>query len=740
MLKKNNFGGYLINTLKTMVLDPVLIYTVLIMMTVMYHYRSSLTLIYGLSTLFLGSLIFKLFKFIEKHKFVGSIVYIILFGIIILFTNIFIDRGRATYPISFGIWFLTPQDALDYSKWYTLAMYLLFMFFMTSVIYYFTRIRYRIFMNFLIFIIPFAIYGKEYEKMPTVFVMLLAIGYIVIMINCRQISEDNSIKIIGKANVWKSVAVYIVIFASISAVIPKPTIKADREVLEELISADELTDRLLAAVNVFRDTSSSTQFQSLTDETILYFVSSSDDLRLKTLTFSSYNYKTDEWSVNDDDTKFDYTSDDRSIEFPKTWDILDAISIAAQKDKNFSEKYGLENFNTNNIVPSQIKEVKLYTVGQKAQYAPIPSGATKLIDTTYDKTIAVIRSGLLYCADNYFSSNETFTFEYCEDSFFDNEENKRLVDLMSRDDYYDLIYDAAYILAYNDDAGYEILSDDYWESQNFDEIYLDYGKNGKIYNLANEITSGIDNDYDKAKAIESYFSINNYIYDLNYKKSKGENAENFIFETKRGVCYEYATAMVLLARAAGIPARYAEGYNMYEKYDNSRLNTNYVIKSKAAHGFPELYIRGAGWISFEPTVSNMMAEEPTTTASTSLSHAGLFLIFATILFLVILKIYPIIVHRMFLIKIDHLENDEAVITTVKRIYNLCKLSSNLTVHEAVNAILIKYNVDIIFTAELFDKIVYGEQTATIEEKNKAVEEYMIVYRAQKEEKKTKLKH
>ena len=67
------------------------------------------------------------------------------------------------------------------------AFYLLFVLFMGSVIYYFTRVRYRIFMNFLIFIIPFSIYGKEYEKMPTLFIILLAVGYILLMVYYRQL-------------------------------------------------------------------------------------------------------------------------------------------------------------------------------------------------------------------------------------------------------------------------------------------------------------------------------------------------------------------------------------------------------------------------------------------------------------------------------------------------------------------------------------------------------------------------
>ena len=135
----------------------------------------------------------------------------------------------------------------------------------------------------------------------------------------------------------------------------------------------------------------------------------------------------------------------------------------------------------------------------------------------------------------------------------------------------------------------------------------DYGNSEKILKLAEEITGGLSSDYDKARAIEQYFYLNDFVYDLNYVKSSMENVENFLFHTKRGVCYEYATSMVLLARAAGIPARYCEGFNMSKKSINEKYGTNYRITTMDSHGFPELYIEGFGWMSFEPTVTDSVA-------------------------------------------------------------------------------------------------------------------------------------
>ncbi|MFC7406643.1 DUF3488 and transglutaminase-like domain-containing protein [Georgenia alba] len=67
--------------------------------------------------------------------------------------------------------------------------------------------------------------------------------------------------------------------------------------------------------------------------------------------------------------------------------------------------------------------------------------------------------------------------------------------------------------------------------------------------------------------------------------------------TKVGYCTHYATAMVMMARAAGIPARLALGFLPGAEQDDG----SYVVVAADAHAWPELYISGLGWTRFEPT-------------------------------------------------------------------------------------------------------------------------------------------
>ncbi|NOX20164.1 MAG: DUF3488 domain-containing transglutaminase family protein [Nitrospirae bacterium] len=117
--------------------------------------------------------------------------------------------------------------------------------------------------------------------------------------------------------------------------------------------------------------------------------------------------------------------------------------------------------------------------------------------------------------------------------------------------------------------------------------------------LARKITRGLKDKQMKAQAIKNYL-IKNYTYTLNVKDPEGVNPiENFLFNTKKGYCEHYASAMVMLLRAVGIPARVVSGYlgGEYNKYGGY-----YIVRQKDAHTWVEASIDG-NWVRFDPTPS-----------------------------------------------------------------------------------------------------------------------------------------
>jgi len=145
---------------------------------------------------------------------------------------------------------------------------------------------------------------------------------------------------------------------------------------------------------------------------------------------------------------------------------------------------------------------------------------------------------------------------------------------------------------------------------NIQEHYLDLPNEvpERVHQLARQITKEIDNPYDKAKAIESYLRTN-YPYDLEVPPPPEDKdvADYFLFDLKKGYCDYYATAMVVLARSSGLPARFVSGYSP-GSYD--ALNAQYVVRKLNAHSWPEVYFPEIGWIEFEPTGSEPEIEHP----------------------------------------------------------------------------------------------------------------------------------
>ena len=737
MQKNNNrFREFILKT----VCDPVLIYTVIIMMSIMYHYKSEHTVIYGIVSFVVAGLSFRFFDYMKTHKFTGTIGYIALFLIFLYAVGFVQQKGENSYPLSFGVWFLTPQDVLDYSKWYTIEIFLLFLIFMMSVIYYFTKVQYRIFMGFLIFIIPFAIYGKEYEKIPTYFIILLAVSYILIMIEFRQMQNTEEIEVIGRKNIWKSVAIYTVIFASVSAIFPKPEIKADREILETLISAEQFTDRLTAMLGVFQDSTDSNIFRTNSNAPV-YYVRSSEPLRLKLTTFSTYNYDSDSWAVEDFDKNFKETFETNEetlqnglVEFPETAGLAKAILNTAESSPEFAEKYGLSGFSAEQVTVPEQQWISVISNSGGSQFAPVPPLVQNFWSTSYEDNMALIHSGIIYANGNpnRFSYGEGFVFSYTPETFFMNSNNKAVINNFSTEDYVEMLSDA-FIEA--DEEYSDIIYDEMENYISYSDKLLDYGNSQKIHDLAQQITAGMTSDYDKAKAIESYFSDNGYVYDLDYRKKNGDNAEDFIFTSKRGVCYEYATAMVLLARASGIPARYCEGYNMSQMDENHTFNTNFIVTSNDAHGFPELYIRGFGWLSFEPTVASDDTLQQAETASDSLTRAGIVILITAIALLFGILLYPAFSHRLFVFRYSRKSPNETVKAVINRIYRLSGKDTGYTSQELAELMSAEWGADIFITAELFDRAIYGEVVLTESDKQNAMDSYIATYRILKEKRK-----
>lgn len=109
----------------------------------------------------------------------------------------------------------------------------------------------------------------------------------------------------------------------------------------------------------------------------------------------------------------------------------------------------------------------------------------------------------------------------------------------------------------------------------------------------------------------------NYTYSLDADNGALNPVMSFLTETKSGHCALYASAMTLMVRSMGIPARYCTGFVVPHTMDGETA----VIKSKNLHAWCEVYFENIGWITFDPTGSALNAvagvEEDQTSSSPS---------------------------------------------------------------------------------------------------------------------------
>lgn len=117
--------------------------------------------------------------------------------------------------------------------------------------------------------------------------------------------------------------------------------------------------------------------------------------------------------------------------------------------------------------------------------------------------------------------------------------------------------------------------------------------------LAAQITQDAPTPYDKAIAIRDYL-IETYPYDF-YPPPQAPNTDavdQFLFVDQRGVCEHFVSAMVVMLRSQGIPARLAAGYG---SGDYNQVTGYYEVRADDAHAWTEMYVPGYGWIPLDPT-------------------------------------------------------------------------------------------------------------------------------------------
>lgn len=122
----------------------------------------------------------------------------------------------------------------------------------------------------------------------------------------------------------------------------------------------------------------------------------------------------------------------------------------------------------------------------------------------------------------------------------------------------------------------------------------------RIEQLARTVTEGYDHPLDKARILSSYLR-GNYRYSLGRNRADREQPlSSFLFDTREGHCEYFASALAVMLRSIGIPARVVTGFLATEY---NPLTGWHVVRMSDAHSWVEVWLPDRGWYGFDPTPS-----------------------------------------------------------------------------------------------------------------------------------------
>jgi len=131
-----------------------------------------------------------------------------------------------------------------------------------------------------------------------------------------------------------------------------------------------------------------------------------------------------------------------------------------------------------------------------------------------------------------------------------------------------------------------------------DDLEVPRDLEARLADLSASFTGGRKGPREKVLAIAEALE-RGFTYDLDAKRVPGEDpVERFLFRSKRGYCEHFASALALLVRTAGVPARVVGGYRVVER---NPVGGYLVVRERDAHTWVEAFLPGEGWRTFDST-------------------------------------------------------------------------------------------------------------------------------------------
>lgn len=665
-------------------------------------------------------ILFFVFEKLKKIKIVRFFVYCAIAVLHGFVSYRLLIKGWTNSGVGFNEWFYVNINEIGTVMEYTYLLFVGLGFFLISVLYYFTCYRFRIFGVMLVSLFPFVIYGKRADSMGTLTITFIMTIFLAMMVHQKHMTDDNHKgDVVMNKSYIIGAALFVTFVGAVTMVLPKP----------EYSSALEEGRGLFK----YSMTSNSTAYDDLSEESsprfgadatgeLLFTVSASEDVPVIYIRRQSFDkFSTDKWILDDDYKKY-YVEDDskdNEVNSPKyLYNIM----------KELADKGGYEEFG---LTPELFGKY-----GEYDETVWLNLSSTKYSPSHIPAPLMVRSDMLTYASKNphgevFYSSGKPTRYGGFGVSYSYYNEDIDHISYMSSLPFTVNSFEKLLEKAYSND---DITVEQYNNLLKLMGVYVDKtGISKEVEDLAHEITDGYDSVYDKANALVDYFIVNNYVYDLDYEPDD-ESIEYFLFESKTGVCTSYATAMTLMARAVGIPARYVEGFAAYEKNDLGA----YLVRDSHAHAFVEVFIPGGGWMTFDPTVPDYRNTQNDGGGGAIAKNVKIFMeylskiiLFLGVLFVLIFVIFiDWVIEFFFRIYLKTVRSQSKKTTLVyRRIVRLLELSSpvgvNVKGHSPweIDKVAKSREADITSMISLFESSCFGGYEPSQEEFDKAYADY-----------------
>jgi transglutaminase-like putative cysteine protease len=127
---------------------------------------------------------------------------------------------------------------------------------------------------------------------------------------------------------------------------------------------------------------------------------------------------------------------------------------------------------------------------------------------------------------------------------------------------------------------------------------LPEGRNPRAMALARTLRAEAHSDAEYAARVMRYFAEGGFEYTLTPPQQLTDAVDDLLFNARLGFCGHFASAYVMLMRAAGVPARVVTGY-LGGTWNG--IGGYYLVRQSDAHAWAEVWLDGQGWTRFDPT-------------------------------------------------------------------------------------------------------------------------------------------